>query len=128
MLAANVMRSNTQQFLSRHFAPSGATPTRMTDDLETRRRRAVYRATHRGTKEMDWILGRYAMAQLAAMQPAQLAAFEELLALPDPVLQDMIFEPGVFPQGEFSQLIGKLRVFHGLLPAVDGEREGGTRR
>jgi len=24
------------------------------EDIDTRRRRAVYRATHRGTKEMDW--------------------------------------------------------------------------
>ena len=32
----------------------------MTDDVETRRRRAAYRASHRGTKEMDWMLGRYA--------------------------------------------------------------------
>ena len=29
----------------------------MPDDLEMRRRRAAYRASHRGTKEMDIILG-----------------------------------------------------------------------
>ena len=34
----------------------------MPDDLEMRRRRAAYRASHRGTKEMDIILGRYAEA------------------------------------------------------------------
>ncbi|TMJ66522.1 MAG: succinate dehydrogenase assembly factor 2, partial [Alphaproteobacteria bacterium] len=39
----------------------------MTDDVERRRRRAVYRACHRGTKEMDWILGRFAQAALADM-------------------------------------------------------------
>ena len=39
----------------------------MTDDAETRRRRAAYRACHRGTKEMDWILGRFAEAALPAM-------------------------------------------------------------
>ena len=37
-------------------------PILMTDDVERRRRRAVYRACHRGTKEMDWILGRFRAA------------------------------------------------------------------
>ena len=55
-----------------------------TDDIEVRRRRAAYRAGHRGTKEMDWLLGRYAEAVLPALPVAELAAFEELLALPDP--------------------------------------------
>ena len=32
----------------------------MSDDHEIRRRRAAYRAYHRGTKEMDVVLGRYA--------------------------------------------------------------------
>ena len=39
----------------------------MTDDIEIRRRRAAYRACHRGTKEMDVVLGRFAQARLAAM-------------------------------------------------------------
>ena len=30
------------------------------DGLEIRRKRAFYRAHHRGTKELDLILGRYA--------------------------------------------------------------------
>ena len=90
--------------------------TRMIEDCDIRRRRASYRAHHRGTKEMDWILGRFAMAELAAMLPAQLAAFEELLALPDPLLQDMILDPAALPAGEFKELITQLRAFHGLLP------------
>ena len=37
-------------------------------DLEIRRRRAAYRAHHRGTKEMDWLVGRYADAHLAEVR------------------------------------------------------------
>ena len=45
----------------------------MTDDADTRRRRAVYRACHRGTKEMDWILGRFAERSVGDMSPDRLA-------------------------------------------------------
>ncbi len=86
----------------------------MTDDIETRRRRAVYRASHRGSKEMDWLLGRYAQAELAAMSLERLRAFEELLALPDPDLHEMILHPDRVPGGEFADLIARMRTFHGL--------------
>jgi antitoxin CptB len=53
------------------------------DGLEIRRKRALYRANHRGTKELDLILGRYASERVPGMDEATLAAFEEFLALPD---------------------------------------------
>lgn len=86
----------------------------MTDDVEMRRRRAAYRASHRGTKEMDWILGRFAEAALPQMAGARLAAFEELLALPDPTLQDMVMDAGPVGDGEIGALIADIRGFHGL--------------
>jgi antitoxin CptB len=52
--------------------------------LEIRRKRALYRAGHRGTKELDLILGRYAKARVPGMDEARLAAFEQFLAFPDP--------------------------------------------
>ena len=60
----------------------------MTDEMEIRRRRAAYRASHRGTKEMDFILGRYAEAHLPGMTAGELDDFERFLALPDPVLTE----------------------------------------
>lgn len=86
----------------------------MTEDLESRRRRAGYRASHRGTKEMDWILGRFAERALPAMTGEALARFERLLVLPDPELQEMILDPHATPGAEFADLIAQLRVFHGL--------------
>jgi antitoxin CptB len=86
----------------------------MTDDVETRRRRAIYRACHRGTKEMDWILGRFAQAALGDMSTDRLGMFERLLALPDPDLQDMILHPELMPAGEFAELVAAVRAFHGL--------------
>jgi antitoxin CptB len=86
----------------------------MTDDVETRRRRAAYRACHRGTKEMDWILGRFAAAHLPAMALDRLGLFERMLGLPEPDLQDMIMHPELMPPGEFAELVTALRRFHGL--------------
>jgi antitoxin CptB len=91
----------------------------MADDIDSRRRRAAYRATHRGTKEMDWVLGRYAEAELAAMPADALALFERLLALPDPDLCDMLLPPHTPAPAEFAELIGAVRAFHGL---GDGEQ------
>jgi antitoxin CptB len=95
----------------------------MSDDLEMRRRRAAYRASHRGTKEMDIILGRYAAARLPAMQDAELTAFERFLALPDPMLTQWFSSPAtVDDAGEFAGLIVALRAHHGLAAVAAGER------
>ena len=87
---------------------------RMADDIDSRRRRAAYRASHRGTKEMDWVLGRYSDAALGAMSGEALSLFERLLALPDPDLRDMILPPQTAPPAEFAELIAAVRTFHGL--------------
>ena len=86
----------------------------MTDDSGVRQRRASYRANHRGTKEMDVLLGRYTQARIAEMQGTELALFERFLALPDPTLQAWIFDPGAMGESEFGDLILQLRRFHGL--------------
>jgi antitoxin CptB len=86
----------------------------MTDDVASRRRRAAFRASHRGTKEMDWLVGRFADARLPDMPIETLADFERLLQMPDPLLYDMIFYPDIAPPGEFATLIAALRAFHGL--------------
>jgi antitoxin CptB len=87
----------------------------MTEDIETRRRRAAYRAWHRGTKEMDWVLGRFADSALSAMSPESLGQFERLLALPDPDLQQLLLNPVATPGHEaLAELIARVRAFHGL--------------
>ena len=53
--------------------------------LETRRRRLVYRACHRGTKEMDLILGGYVRRHIAAMGEKELDELERIVALSDEV-------------------------------------------
>jgi antitoxin CptB len=90
------------------------------DDLETRRRRALYRATHRGTKEMDWLLGRYAEARLSTAEEGEVAELERLMALPDPDLQHWILDGGDIGSTELAPLIGRIRTFHGITNPKDG--------
>jgi antitoxin CptB len=51
----------------------------MTDDLEIRRKRLVYRSRHRGTKELDLLLGAFATRHLGAMSAAEIDRYEAIL-------------------------------------------------
>jgi antitoxin CptB len=82
------------------------------DGLEIRRKRAFYRASHRGTKELDFILGHYARARLPGMDEAGLAAFEQLLAFPDPDIDLWIRGSGA-PDG-IRAAAADVRAFLGL--------------
>jgi antitoxin CptB len=86
----------------------------MTDDLEARRRRASYRAHHRGTKEMDVLVGRYADARLVSYSAEQIERFERFMTIPDPALQQWIFSGEGFNGIEFEDLVHDIRAFHGL--------------
>lgn len=86
----------------------------MGDDIEVRRRRAAWRAGHRGTKELDILVGRFAEARLADMTAQDLVRFEQFLAVTDPELQAWLLAPGADPVGEFADLVGAIRRFHGL--------------
>jgi antitoxin CptB len=60
------------------------------DDLETRRKRVIFRSGHRGTKEMDLLLGSFADKYAWGFSEAELMAYERLLELSDPDLYNWI--------------------------------------
>ena len=55
-----------------------------------RRRRILFRATHRGTYENDILIGNFVRARLAAFTVADLDALEEVMELPDAMLADWL--------------------------------------
>jgi antitoxin CptB len=57
--------------------------TSETAHLDARRKQLLYRASHRGIKEMDIILGGFAAAHLAALDDAALDTLEALMAESD---------------------------------------------
>jgi antitoxin CptB len=85
-----------------------------TTDLETRRKRALFRAQHRGTKEMDWLIGRYAEVKLPSMDTAALDHFDQLLAISDVDLHAWIIKPDAVVDHHFEQTIFDVRAFHDL--------------
>lgn len=65
-------------------------PAPDSDVLGTRRRRLLFRATHRGTHENDLMIGGFVRAHLAAFGAEDVDAMEALLDLPDTDLADWL--------------------------------------
>lgn len=51
--------------------------------MDKQRRRALFRAWHRGLRELDLILGKFADAEIAALSEEELLQFECLMQAPD---------------------------------------------
>jgi len=81
-----------------------------------RRRRALWRATHRGSKEMDFLLGRFAEQALNGMNAAEIAVFERLIDTPDPAIESCVLEGHSLGDSALDELIDRLIRFHGLTP------------
>jgi antitoxin CptB len=60
--------------------------TRSSGGLDDRRKRLLFRCWHRGTREMDLILGRFADAEITGLTDDELGQLEQLIEVPDPDL------------------------------------------
>lgn len=60
------------------------------EDIEVKRKRLIFRSWHRGTREMDLLLGRFADAHVPGFGAAELAKLDEILGHSDPDLYDWI--------------------------------------
>lgn len=61
-----------------------------TEDLDPRRKRLLFRAWHRGTKETDLMVGRFVAERIAAFSDGDLDELEAVLELPDVDLTDWL--------------------------------------
>ena len=80
----------------------------MNETDHIRRNRLRFRSWHRGTREMDLLLGRFADAHLHAFSPEQLTQYEYILTLNDPDLYNWIAGREPVPSehdGEVMQLM-----------------------
>ena len=82
------------------------------DSDEVRKRRLRFRVWHRGMKEVDLILGRFAEARLAAMGPDDLDAFEALLETPDQDLLGWVIGEIPIPREQDTPFLRQLIAFH----------------
>ncbi len=74
---------------------------------QTRCKRMAMRAWHRGTKEMDLILGRFADAHLAALPPEQLDQFDALMEENDQDLYQWVTGQTAAP-ASFAPLVARI--------------------
>lgn len=56
---------------------------RSSEGLEPRRAKLLFRSWHRGMREMDLILGRFADARIATLTESELDQYERLLDISD---------------------------------------------
>lgn len=79
--------------------------------MDTRRRRILFRASHRGTFENDIILGGYARRHLERMSEAELDALETLMEHEDSDLADWLTGRLPVPEAADTPMFRALRAF-----------------
>jgi antitoxin CptB len=85
--------------------------TRSSEGLDERRRRLLFRSWHRGTREMDLIMGRFADANIGDLTDAELDAFERLTDVPEPELYAWITGDEPVAPAHDTPLFHRLRHF-----------------
>ena len=85
---------------------------RTSADLDPRRRRTLFRAWHRGIREMDLIMGRFADAEIGTLSEADLDEFERLIEVPDRDLFRWITGEDETPENYDTPVFRRLKSFH----------------
>jgi antitoxin CptB len=81
-------------------------------DLDPRRRRILFRAWHRGTREMDLLMGSFTDAEIATMSEADLSIFELLIEAPDRDIYAWIADKAETPSNYDTEVFRRLKAFH----------------
>jgi antitoxin CptB len=79
---------------------------------DRRLKRLRFRSWHRGTRELDLLLGPFADRHLDALTEAELAEYEALLLLPDPDVYDWILGQGEPPPAVADGVLRLIKKFH----------------
>jgi antitoxin CptB len=86
--------------------------TRSSEGLDARRRKILFRSWHRGMRETDLIMGRFADATIAQLSEDELAEFEKLIEVPDRELLAWVTGETKVPASHDTALLRRLRDFH----------------
>jgi antitoxin CptB len=78
-------------------------------ELDPRRRRLLFRATHRGTQETDRLIGGFVAPRLAGFTDAELDAIEAIMDLPDVDLADWLMGRLAIPPEADSPMLRAIR-------------------
>jgi antitoxin CptB len=84
---------------------------RSSEGLDLRRRKLLFRAWHRGLREVDLILGRFADSNIEQLTDAELSEFEGLMDIPDGELLVWLTGEAEVPASHDGPLFKRLRAF-----------------
>lgn len=80
--------------------------------LDARRRRLLFRAWHRGTREMDLMMGRFCDTELAALPDRDVDDLERLMEAPDRDVFSWLSGELAVPADYDVPVLHKIRTFH----------------
>lgn len=81
------------------------------EPIELRRKRLLWRGSHRGIREMDLLMGGFAQTRLPTMTENELNEFEALIELPDQDLLSWITGEAPVPSTLSNALLPELLKF-----------------
>ena len=88
--------------------------TRSSHGLDDRRKRLLFRCWHRGTRELDLILGRFADAEIADLSDDELGQLEQLLEVPDPDFYAAVTGERSLPDESANPLFERIKSFRAV--------------
>ena len=86
--------------------------TRSSDGLDPRRRRLLFRSWHRGTREADLIMGRFADAHIEGFSDTELDQYEHLLDALETDLLSWMTGVVAVPAEHDTAMFRRVRDFH----------------
>jgi len=81
--------------------------------MDARLKKLHFRSWHRGTREVDLLLGTFADRHLASLSPGDLDTYEALLEVQDPVLYEWLVGRAEPPPAFDTQVLRRIRAVSG---------------
>jgi antitoxin CptB len=81
------------------------------ETIEARRKRLLWRASHRGMREMDLLLGGFARTHMDRLTERELDEFETIVGLPDQELMSWILGNNPVPQFQATAMLEALLTY-----------------
>ena len=78
------------------------------ETIENKRKRLIFRSEHRGTKEMDLVMGSFAKKYVPDFSEDELGMYDEILNESDPDLYNWISGVEPFPANKSNAVYEKL--------------------
>lgn len=86
--------------------------SRSSEDLDPRRKRILFRAWHRGMREMDLVMGRFVEAHVDKMSDADLDQLEALIEELDADLLNWVTGAAEVPERCDTPVFRAMKAFH----------------